>query len=73
MAQIIVNDEKLSFTEVERTVADTAFQSGMVTVQVKEGFVDKADDSTMQVKNCDLVNFLWFIGSGWARRDGVIN
>ena len=68
MAQIIVNDEKqevkLPLTVAELIVANKVLQPDMVSVQLNEEFVDKADYSTTQLKDGDHIDFLYFMGGG---------
>lgn len=68
MAQIIVNDEKqdvkLPLTVAELIVANKVIQPDMVSVQLNEEFVDKADYPTTQLKDGDRVDFLYFMGGG---------
>lgn len=68
MAQIIVNDEKqdvkLPLSVAELIVANKVIQPDMVSVQLNEEFVDKADYPTTQLKDGDRVDFLYFMGGG---------
>ena len=70
MAQIKVNGEAqtvelpLNVTELIRL--NNVDQPDMVSVQVNEEFADRADWDSIQLKDGDEVDFLYFMGGGQA-------
>lgn len=68
MAKIIVNGEDqevtLPLTVSELIKAHNVFQPEMVSVQVNEEFVEREDFDTLQIKEGDSVDFLYFMGGG---------
>ena len=68
MAKIKVNGETqevqlpLSLTELIRQ--NDVQQPDMVSVQVNEDFVDRAEWDGIQIKEGDSVDFLYFMGGG---------
>ena len=68
MAKIKVNGEAqevqlpLSLTELIRQ--NDVQQPDMVSVQVNEDFVDRAEWDGIQIKEGDSVDFLYFMGGG---------
>ena len=68
MAKIKVNGEAqevqlpLSLTELIRQ--NDVQQPDMVSVQVNEDFVDRAEWDGIQIKDGDSVDFLYFMGGG---------
>lgn len=68
MAKIIVNGEDqevtLPLTVSELIKANNVFQPEMVSVQVNEEFVEREDFDTLQIKEGDSVDFLYFMGGG---------
>ncbi len=68
MAKIVVNGENQD-VELPLTVAgliklNNVLQPEMVSVQVNEEFVDRAEFDTLQLKENDSVDFLYFMGGG---------
>lgn len=68
MAKIIVNGEDQE-VQLPTTVADIirinkVLQPDMVSVQVNEEFVDRADFATTQLNEGDAIDFLYFMGGG---------
>ncbi len=68
MAKIIVNGEyqevELPLTVSELIKSNNVFQPEMVSVQVNEEFVEREDFDTLQIKENDSVDFLYFMGGG---------
>ena len=68
MAKIIVNGEEqevqlpLSLAELIRN--NDVQQPEMVSVQVNDDFVDRTEWDGLQVKEGDVVDFLYFMGGG---------
>ena len=68
MAKIIVNGEAqevqlpLSLTELIKQ--NDVQQPDMVSVQVNDDFVDRTEWDGLQVKEGDVVDFLYFMGGG---------
>ena len=68
MAKIIVNGEEqevqlpLSLAELIRN--NDVQQPEMVSVQVNDDFVDRTEWEGLQVKEGDVVDFLYFMGGG---------
>lgn len=68
MAKITVNGEAqevqlpLSLTELIKQ--NKVFQPEMVSVQVNDDFVDRAEWDGIQIKEGDSVDFLYFMGGG---------
>ncbi|MBQ9665266.1 MAG: sulfur carrier protein ThiS [Bacteroidaceae bacterium] len=68
MAKIIVNGEDQE-VQLPTTVADIirinkVLQPDMVSVQVNEEFIDRADFATTQLNEGDTIDFLYFMGGG---------
>jgi len=69
MARIIVNGEAqdvqlpLSLTELIKQ--NDVQQPDMVSVQVNDDFVDRTEWDGLQVKEGDVVDFLYFMGGGF--------
>lgn len=68
MAKIVVNGE-IQDVQLPLTVAgliklNNVLQPEMVSVQVNEEFVDRAEFDTLQLKENDSVDFLYFMGGG---------
>ncbi|MBQ6964101.1 MAG: sulfur carrier protein ThiS [Bacteroidaceae bacterium] len=68
MAKLIVNGGEQEVL-LPATVADVirenhVAQPDMVSVQVNEEFVDREEFSTLQLKDGDEVDFLYFMGGG---------
>ncbi len=70
MAKIIVNGEA---QEVQLPLNLTALikqndvqQPDMVSVQVNDDFVDRTEWDGLQIKEGDVVDFLYFMGGGQA-------
>lgn len=77
MARIIVNGEEQEVL-LPATVADVIKQNNvaqpeMVSVQVNEEFVDREEFSTLQLKEGDEVDFLYFMGGGTANVSNLAN
>ncbi|MBQ8020024.1 MAG: sulfur carrier protein ThiS [Paludibacteraceae bacterium] len=68
MAKIIVNGEyqevELPLTVSDLIKSNNVFQPEMVSVQVNEEFVEREDFDTLQIKENDSVDFLYFMGGG---------
>lgn len=68
MAKLIVNgeDQEVTFplTVSELIKLNKVFQPEMVSVQVNEEFVEREDFDTLQLKDGDAVDFLYFMGGG---------
>ncbi|MGM9760565.1 MAG: sulfur carrier protein ThiS [Parabacteroides sp.] len=68
MATIIVNGNKqevtLPLTVEELIRANQVAQPDMVSVQVNEDFLERAEYATHQLKEGDEVEFLYFMGGG---------
>lgn len=68
MAKIVVNGEnqdvQLPLTVAGLIKLNNVLQPEMVSVQVNEEFVDKAEFDTLQLKENDSVDFLYFMGGG---------
>lgn len=68
MAKIIVNGEyqevELPLTVSELIKSNNVFQPEMVSVQVNEEFVEREDFDSLQIKENDSVDFLYFMGGG---------
>lgn len=68
MAKIIVNGEEqevqlpLNLTELIKQ--NNVQQPDMVSVQVNYDFVERRDWDTLQIKEGDTVDFLYFMGGG---------
>ena len=68
VAKIIVNGESqevqlpLSLTELIKQ--NDVQQPEMVSVQVNDDFVDRAEWDGLQIKEGDIVDFLYFMGGG---------
>ena len=68
MAKVIVNGEPqevqlpLSLTELIRQ--NDVQQPEMVSVQVNDDFVDRNEWDSLQIKEGDVVDFLYFMGGG---------
>lgn len=68
MATIIVNGEN-QVVELPATVSDIIRQNqvkqpDMVSVQVNEEFINRDDFGTLQLKEGDTIDFLYFMGGG---------
>lgn len=68
MAQIVVNGEKqevkLPLTVSDLIQLNNIEQPEMVSVQVNEEFLDRANFATTELKENDEVDFLYFMGGG---------
>ncbi len=68
MAKIIVNGEyqevELPLTVSELIKSNNVFQPEMVSVQVNEEFVEREEFDSLQIKDGDSVDFLYFMGGG---------
>ena len=68
MAKIIVNGEyqkvELPLTVSDLIKSNNVCQPEMVSVQVNEEFVEREDFDTLQIKENDSVDFLYFMGGG---------
>lgn len=68
MAKILVNGEAqevqlpLSLTELIKL--NKVLQPDMVSVQVNDDFVDRTEWDGLQIKDGDVVDFLYFMGGG---------
>jgi sulfur carrier protein len=68
MAKILVNGEAqevqlpLSLTELIKL--NKVLQPDMVSVQVNDDFVDRTEWDGLQIKEGDVVDFLYFMGGG---------
>ncbi len=71
MASIILNGEKkevnLPITVAELIKISDVAQPDMVSVQVNESFVEREDFDTLQLKEGDVIDFLYFMGGGSCR------
>lgn len=70
MAKITVNGEKQE-VELPKTVAqlikdNNVLQPEMVSVQLNEEFVNRTDFETVELKDGDEIEFLYFMGGGQA-------
>ena len=72
MAKLIVNGEdqelELPVSVAELIKKNNVGQPDMVSVQVNEEFVDRADFETTLLNDGDEVDFLYFMGGGQAQR-----
>ena len=70
MAKIIVNGEaqevQLPLTLAALIKNNDVQQPEMVSVQVNEGFADRTEWDSIQIKEGDSVDFLYFMGGGAA-------
>ena len=68
MAKIIVNGEaqevQLPLSLSELIKQNDVQQPDMVSVQINEDFVDRAEWDGIQIKEGDSVDFLYFMGGG---------
>lgn len=68
MAKLIVNGEdqevQLPLTVSDLIKQNKVFQPEMVSVQVNEEFVEREDFDSIQLKEGDSVDFLYFMGGG---------
>ena len=68
MAKIVVNGEnqdvQLPLTVAGLIKLNNVLQPEMVSVQVNEEFVDRAEFDTLQLKENDSVDFLYCMGGG---------
>ncbi len=68
MAKIVVNGEnqdvQLPLTVAGLIKLNNVLQPEMVSVQVNEEFVDRAEFDSLQLKENDSVDFLYFMGGG---------
>lgn len=68
MAKIIVNGETqevlLPLTLTELIKQNDVQQPDMVSVQVNEDFADRNEWDSIQIKEGDSVDFLYFMGGG---------
>lgn len=68
MAKIIVNGEaqevQLPLTLTELIKQNDVQQPEMVSVQVNEDFADRSEWDGIQIKEGDIVDFLYFMGGG---------
>ncbi len=68
MAKIVVNGEnqdvQLPLTVAGLIKLNNVLQPEMVSVQVNEEFVDRAEFDTLLLKENDSVDFLYFMGGG---------
>ncbi len=68
MAKIVVNGEnqdvQLPLTVAGLIKLNNVLQPEMVSVQVNEEFVERAEFDTLQLKENDSVDFLYFMGGG---------
>ena len=68
MAKITVNGEEqevqlpLNLTELIKQ--NNVEQPDMVSVQVNDDFVDRTEWDSLQIKERDIVDFLFFMGGG---------
>ena len=70
MAKIYVNGDAQEVT-LPITVTDVVKQNNvqqpeMVSVQVNEEFAEREDWDAIQLKECDRIDFLYFMGGGAA-------
>ena len=68
MAKIYVNGDaqevNLPLNVSELIQQSDVQQPDMVSVQVNEEFAEREDWETIQLKECDKVDFLYFMGGG---------
>lgn len=68
MAKITVNGEaqevQLPLSLIELIKQNDVQQPDMVSVQVNDDFVDRTEWDGLQVKEGDVVDFLYFMGGG---------
>ena len=68
MAKITVNGEaqevQLPLTLTELIKNNNVLQPEMVSVQVNDDFVDRTEWDGIQIKEGDVVDFLYFMGGG---------
>lgn len=68
MAKIIVNGEaqevQLPLNLTELIKLNKVLQPEMVSVQVNDDFVDRTEWDGLQIKEDDVVDFLYFMGGG---------
>ena len=68
MAKITVNGEaqevQLPLTLTELIKQNNVLQPEMVSVQVNDDFVDRSEWDGLQIKEGDVVDFLYFMGGG---------
>lgn len=68
MAKIIVNGEaqevQLPLTLTELIKQNNVTQPEMVSVQVNDDFADRTEWDSIQIKEGDNVDFLYFMGGG---------
>lgn len=68
MAKIIVNGEaqevQLPLNLTELIKQNNVQQPEMVSVQVNDDFVDRTEWDGLQIKEGDVVDFLYFMGGG---------
>jgi sulfur carrier protein len=68
MATITVNGEKQEInnpvTITELIALNNVAQPDMVSVQLNEEFVDRDDYQTVELKDGDEIDFLYFMGGG---------
>ncbi|MDR2637266.1 MAG: sulfur carrier protein ThiS [Zoogloeaceae bacterium] len=67
--QLIINGDAKTFSETEISLAEllkleSVKLPDMVSVQLNEDFVNRADYGTTFLKEGDVVNFLYFMGGG---------
>ena len=70
MAKITVNGEpqevQLPLTLTQLIKQNDVQQPEMVSVQVNEDFADRTEWDSIQIKEGDVVDFLYFMGGGSA-------
>lgn len=68
MAKIIVNGEaqevQLPLNLTELIQKNNVQQPEMVSVQLNDDFVDRSEWDSLQIKDGDTVDFLYFMGGG---------
>ena len=68
MAKILVNGEaqevQLPLSLTEMIKLNKVLQPDMVSVQVNDDFVDRTEWDGLQIKEGDVVDFLYFMGGG---------
>jgi sulfur carrier protein len=68
MAKITVNGEKqdvnIPITLTELIALNNIAQPDMVSVQLNEEFVNREDYKTVELKEGDEIDFLYFMGGG---------
>lgn len=68
MAKILVNGEaqevQLPLSLTELINLNKVLQPDMVSVQVNDDFVDRTEWDGLQIKEGDVVDFLYFMGGG---------